>query len=79
MTLGTIQNDYFDHVRHVWDIFGTIRPLKIIFLDYILESFRLKMSKTRLLVYFYFIKGFTTFLRSETKSLDAYGQSIWRL
>ena len=31
MTVWSIQNDYFDHVRHVWDIFGTIRPLKIIF------------------------------------------------
>ena len=45
MTLGTIQNDYFDYVTYVWDIFGTIRPLKIIFLDYILESIRLKISK----------------------------------
>ena len=33
MTVWTIQNDYLDHVRHAWDIFGTIRPLKIIFSD----------------------------------------------
>jgi len=45
MTVWTIQNDYFDHVRHIWDIFGTIRPLKIIFWDYIFENFRLKMIK----------------------------------
>ena len=45
MTLGTIQIDYFDYVRHVWDIFGTIRPLKIIFWDYIFENFRPKMNK----------------------------------
>ena len=45
MTLGTILNDYFDYLRHVWDIFGTIRPLKIIFWDYIFENFRLKMNK----------------------------------
>jgi len=31
MNVWSIQNDYLDHVRHVWDIFGTIRPLKIFF------------------------------------------------
>ena len=45
MTLGIIQNDYFDHVRHAWDIFGTIRSLKMIFWDYIFENFRLEMNK----------------------------------
>ena len=45
MTLGIIQNDFFDYVKHVWDIFGTIRSLKIIFWDYIFENFRLKMNK----------------------------------
>ena len=45
MTLRAIQNDYFDYARHTLDIFGTIRPLKIIFSDYILEKFCYKMSK----------------------------------
>ena len=33
MTLETIEDDYFYHVKHVWDIFGirSIRPLKTIF------------------------------------------------
>ena len=80
MTLGIIQNDYFDHVRHVWDIFGTIRSLKIIICDYIFENFRLKMNKnTFFLEYYDFTKAITTFLSLETKSLDAYGQSIWQL
>ena len=37
-----------------------------------------KWVKIRLLVYCDIIKAFTTFLSPETKSLDAYGQSIWR-
>ena len=45
MTLWIIQNDYFDPVRHVWDIFGTIRSLKIIFWYHIFKNFRLKMNK----------------------------------
>ena len=45
MTVWTIQNDYLDYVRQVWDILETIRPLKIIFWDQIFENFRLKMSK----------------------------------
>ena len=57
MTLGTIQNDYFDYVRHVWDIFGTIRPLKIIFWDYIFENFRLKMNKNTFFGILWLYKG----------------------
>ena len=57
MTLGTIQNDYFDCVRHVWDIFGTIRPLKIIFWDYIFENFRLKMNKNTFFGILWLYKG----------------------
>ena len=57
MTLGTIQNDYFDYVRHVWDIFGTIRPLKIIFWDYIFENFRLKMNKNTFFGLLWLYKG----------------------
>ena len=57
MTVWTIQNDYFDHVRHVWDIFGTIRPLKIIFWDYIFENFRLKMNKNTFFGLLWLYKG----------------------
>ena len=57
MTLGIIQNDYFDHVRHVWDIFGTIRSLKIIFWDYIFENFRLKMNKNTFFGILWLYKG----------------------
>ena len=74
MTLGIIQNDYFDHVRHVWDIFGTIRSLKIIIWDYIFENFRLKMNKNPFLAYFDFTKAITTFLSLET-ALQS--QSSW--
>ena len=73
MTLGNIQNDYFDYVRRVWDIFGTIRPLKIIFWDYIFENFLMKMNNNT------FFSLYATFVSLETKSLDAYGQSIWKL
>ena len=48
MTLGTIQNDYFDNVRYP--------TTENYFLEYILENFRLKMRKTRLLAYVYFVK-----------------------
>ena len=57
MTLGTIQNDYFDHVKHVWDIFGTIRPLKIIFWDFIFENFRLKINKNTFFGLLWLYKG----------------------
>ena len=57
MTLGIIQNDYFDHVRHVWDIFGTIRSLKIIFCDYIFENFRLRMNKNTFFGILWLYKG----------------------
>ena len=57
MTLWTIQNDYFDHVRHVWDIFGNIRSLKIIFWDYIFENFRLKMNKNTFFGILWLYKG----------------------
>ena len=57
VTLGIIQNDYFDHVRHVWDIFGTIRSLKIIFWDYIFENFRLKMNKNTFFGIWWLYKG----------------------
>ena len=57
VTLGIIQNDYFDHVRHVWDIFGTIRSLKIIFWDYIFENFRLKMNKNTFFGILWLYKG----------------------
>ena len=57
MTLGIIQNDYFDYVKHVWDIFGTIRSLKIIFWDYIFENFRLKMNKNTLFGILWLYKG----------------------
>ena len=57
VTLGNIQNDYFDHVRHVWDIFGTIRSLKIIFWDYIFENFRLKMNKNTFFGILWLYKG----------------------
>ena len=60
MTLGTIHNDYFDYMRHVWDIFGTIRPPKIIFSDYIFKNFW-KWMKIRFLAYCDFIKAITTF------------------
>ena len=35
--------------------------------------------KIRFLAYCDFTKAITTFLSLETKSLDAYGQSIWQL
>ena len=57
MTLETIQDDYIDYVRHVWDIFGTIRPLKIIFWDYIFENFRLKMNKNTFFGLLWLYKG----------------------
>ena len=57
MTLWTIQNDYLDHVRHVWDIFETIQPLKIIFLGYIFENFRLKISKITFFGILWLYKG----------------------
>ena len=57
VTLGIIQNDYFDHVRHVWDIFGTIRSLKIIIWDYIFENFRLKMNKNTFFGILWLYKG----------------------
>ena len=57
MTLGTIQNDYFDYVSHVWDIFGTIRPLKIIFWYYIFKNFRLKINKNTLFDLLWLYKG----------------------
>ena len=38
-----------------------------------------KKNDRQLLAYFDFVKAFATFLRSEIKCLDAYGQSIWRL
>ena len=57
MTPGIIQNDYFDHVRHVWDIFGTIRSLKTIFWDYIFENFRLKMNKNTFFGLLWLYKG----------------------
>ena len=57
MTPGIIQNDYSDHVRHVWDIFGTIWSLKIIFWDYIFENFRLKMNKNTFFGILWLYKG----------------------
>ena len=36
------------------------------------------MNKNTFFAYCDFIKAFTTFLSPETKSLDAYGQNIWR-
>ena len=43
--MWTIHNYYLDHLRYARDTFETIRPLKIIFCDYIFKNFRLKMSK----------------------------------
>ena len=57
MTVGIISNDYFYYVRHVSDIFGTIRPLKIIFWDYIFENFRLKITKIRFFGLLWLYKG----------------------
>ena len=57
MTVGFISNDYFYYVRHVSDIFGTIRPLKIIFWDYIFENFRLKMNKNAFFGILWLYKG----------------------
>ena len=41
----------------MWDIFGTIRPLKIIFWDYIFENFRLKMNKNTFFGLLWLYKG----------------------
>ena len=57
MTLATTQNNYFDYMRHVWDIFGTISPLKTIFWDYIFENFRLKMNKNTFFGLLWLYKG----------------------
>ena len=57
MIVWTTQNDSSGHVRHVWDIFGTIRPLKIIFWCYIFENFHLKMSKNTFIGPFWLYKG----------------------
>ena len=59
--------NYLDHLRHVRDIFGTIRVLKIICCDQTFENLRLKMSKNTFLPYCEWIRAFTTFfkLRNE--------------
>ena len=59
-------NDCMNHL--VWDIFGTIRPLKIIFWDYILGTSRWKWVKIRSLTYFDFVKAFTTFVVRNEES-----------
>ena len=69
-------NNYSDHVRHFWDIFGTLWSLKSVFLRLVLDDFRLKISKKVCIGQLWLYKD-TTFLMSITKSLDAYGQSIW--
>ena len=79
MTLGTIKNDYFDYVRHVWDIFRTIRSLKFFFEITFSKVSVWKWTKLRFLAYCHFVNAITTFSSLETKSLDAYGQSIWQL
>ena len=58
MTIQTVYNDYFDHLRHVWDIFEPIEPLKIIFWDWIFETFCLKMGKNPVLGLLCLYKGF---------------------
>ena len=64
MTVEAIQNDYWDYLRHVFDIFDPIESLEIIFWDWIFERFRLKMGKIQFLAYCAFVEGFTTFLPS---------------
>ena len=74
MTVWTIQNDYLDHVRHVWDIFGTIRLLKLIFQIKFSKTIDWKWVKIRFLPYCDLIKAFTTLVSSETKSFDDDGR-----
>ena len=51
-----------------------------IFWNYIFENFRLKMNKNTFLgLLWLYWKAIAIFLSLETKSLDAYSQSIWQL
>jgi len=82
VTLGIIQNDYFDHVRHVWDILIYSEPSdywNLFFENAFSKTSVWKWIKIRFLAYYDFAKAITTFLALETKNLDAYGQSIWQL
>jgi len=82
VTLGIIQNDYFDHVRHVWDILIYSEPSdywNLFFENAFSKTSVWKWIKIRFLAYYDFAKAITTFLTLETKNLDAYGQSIWQL
>ena len=71
----------FDDLRHVWDIFDPIEPLKIIFWDWIFETFRLNIGKNPFFGLLCLYKGFyyCSNLCFETKSLATCSPSIWQL
>ena len=67
----------------MWDMFETYSEpsdhWKLFFEITFSKTSAWKWIKIRFLAYYDFTKAITTFLSLETKSLDAYGQSIWQL
>ena len=70
MTLGTIQNDYFDYVKHVWEIY--LEPSdhsKLFFEITFSKTSAWKWIKIRFLAYCDFISSFITSLKKQFKKV----------